>query len=57
MGPDLLQKRNLVFLLFLQHQFTISADTEGMFLQVELQQPDEHFLFSVSRGPHFKNHI
>ena len=47
-GPDLLQNLIHVLLRFRQHQFTVSADIEGMFLQVGVphcDQPSLRFLW------------
>ena len=47
-GPDLLQNLIHVLLRFRQHQFAVSADTEGMFLQVgvpDCDQPSLRFLW------------
>ena len=47
-GPDLLQNLIHVLLRFRQHQFAVSADVEGMFLQVgvpDCDQPSLRFLW------------
>ena len=47
-GPDLLQNLIHVLLRFRQHQFAVSADIEGMFLQVgvpDWDQPSLRFLW------------
>ena len=47
-GPDLLQNLIYVLLRFRQHPFAVSADIEGMFLQVEVlpcDQPSLRFLW------------
>ena len=47
-GPDLLQNLIHVLLRFRQHQFAVSADIEGMFLQVgvpDCDQPSLRFLW------------
>ena len=47
-GPDLLQNLIHVLLRFGQHQFAVSADIEGMFLQVgvpDCDQPSLRFLW------------
>ena len=47
-GPDLLQNLIHVLLRFRQHQFAVSADIEGMFLQVgvpDRDQPSLRFLW------------
>ena len=47
-GPDLPQNLIHVLLRFLQHQFAVSADIEGMFLQVgvpDCDQPSLRFLW------------
>ena len=47
-GPDLLQNLIHVLLRFRQHQFAMSADIEGMFLQVgvpDCDQPSLRFLW------------
>ena len=47
-GPDLLQNLIHVLLRFRQHQFGVSADIEGMFLQVvvpDCDQPSLRFLW------------
>ena len=47
-GPDLLQNLIHVLLRFRQHQFAVSADIGGMFLQVgvpDCDQPSLHFLW------------
>ena len=52
-GPDLLQNLIHVLLRIRQHQFAVSADIEGMFLQVAVpdwDQPSLRFLWR--RTPH-----
>ena len=47
-GPDLLQNLIYVLLRFMQHPFAVSADIEGMFLQVGVlpsDQPSLRFLW------------
>ena len=47
-GPDLLQNPIYVLLRFRQHPFAVSADIDGMFLQVGVlpcDQPSLHFLW------------
>ena len=47
-GPDLLQNLIHVLLRFRQHQFAVSADIEGMFLQVgvpDCDQPSLRFIW------------
>ena len=47
-GPDLLQNLIYVLLRFRQHPFAVSADIEGMFLQVGVfpcDQPSLRFLW------------
>ena len=47
-GPDLLQNLIHVLLRFRQHQFAVSTDTEGMFLQVgvpDFERPSLRFLW------------
>ena len=54
-SPDLLQNLIHVLLRFHQHQFAVSADIEGMFLQVgvfDCEQPSLRFF--VAGGPHNK---
>ena len=49
-GPDLLQNLIYVLLRFRQHHFAVSANIEGMFLQVgvhDCDQPSLHFLWRV----------
>ena len=49
-GPDLLQNLIHVLLRFRQHQFAVSADIEGMFLQVGVPDCDQtslRFLWRV----------
>ena len=54
-GPDLLQNLIHVLLRFRQHQFAVSADIEGMFLQVGVPDWDQPSLsFFVAGGPHNK---
>ena len=40
-GPDLLQNLDFVLLRFRQHKYTVSADIEGMFLQVGVLARDQ----------------
>ena len=40
-GPDLLQNLNFVLLRFRQHKYAVSADIEGMFLQVGVLARDQ----------------
>ena len=40
-GPDLLQKLIHVLIRFRQHEFAVSADIEGMFLQVGVLEKDQ----------------
>ena len=49
-GPDLLQNLILVLLRFRQHQFAVSADIEGMFLQVGVPDCDQPSLRLLWRG-------
>ena len=54
-GPDLLQNLIYVLLRFRQHPFDVSADIEGMFLQVGVLARDQPSLrFFVAGGPHIK---
>ena len=54
-GPDLLQNLIFVILRFRQHKYAISADIEGMFLQVGVREEDQPSLrFFVTGGPHIK---
>ena len=54
-GPDLLQNLIHVLLRFRQHQFAVSADIEGIFLQVGVSDCDQpSLLFFVAGGPHNK---
>ena len=48
-GPDLLQNLIYVLLLFRQHPFAVSADIEGMFLQVGVLPCDQPSLRSLWR--------
>ena len=51
-GPDMLQNLIDVLLRFRQHQFTVSADIEGMFLQVGISDCDQSSLrFLWREGP------
>ena len=51
-GPDLLQNLIHVLLRFRQHQFAVSADIEGMFLQVGVSDCDQPSLrFCGGRTP------
>ena len=43
-GPDLLQKIFFVLLRVRQHKYAVSADIEGMFLQVGVREEDQHSL-------------
>ena len=43
-GPDLLQNLIYVLLRFRQHPYAVSADIEGMFLQVGVLPSDQHSL-------------
>ena len=49
-GPDLLQNLNQVLLRFRQHQFAVSIDIEGMFLQVGVPDCDQPSLRFFSGG-------
>ena len=49
-GPDLLQNLIHVLLRFRQHQFAVSADIEGMFLQVGVPDCDQPSLRFLWRG-------
>ena len=40
-GPDLLQNLLSIILKFRQHAYAVSADIEGMFLQVGVPEPDQ----------------
>ena len=40
-GPDLLQNLIFVLLRFRQHKYSVSADIEGMFLQVGVREEDQ----------------
>ena len=40
-GPDLLQSLIFVLLRFHQHKYAVSADIEGMFLQVGVREEDQ----------------
>ena len=52
-GPDLLQNLIFVLLRFRQHKYAISADIEGMFLQVGVREEDQPSLrFCGGRTPH-----
>ena len=53
-GPDLLQNLIYVLLRFRQHPFAVSADIEGMFLQVGvlLHVISHHCAFCGGRTPH-----
>ena len=53
-GPDLLQSLLAVLMRFRQHQHAVSADIEGMFLQVGVLPIDQLSLrfFSVVGGSH-----
>ena len=54
-GPDLLHNLIYVQLRFRQHQFAVSADIEGMFLQVgdpDRDQPPATTAFFVPVGTH-----
>ena len=54
-GPKLFQNLIHVLLRFRQHQFAVSADIEGMFLQVGVPECDQPSLrFFVGGGPHNK---
>ena len=51
-GPDLLQNLLAVLMRFRQHQHAVSADIEGMFLQVGVSQSTNcHFVFCGGRIP------
>ena len=52
-GPDLLHNLIHVLLGFLQHQFAMSADSEGMFLQVGVPYRDQtsHHCVFLAGGP------
>ena len=39
-GPDLLQNLLYIILKFRQHRYAVSADIEGMFLQVGVPDQD-----------------
>ena len=52
-GPDVLQDLLNVLLRFRQYQYAVSADIEGMFLQVGVPPPDQTSLhFCGGRTPH-----
>ena len=54
-GPDLLQNLIFVLLRFRQHKYAVSADIEGMFLQVGVLARDQISLrFFVAGGYHFR---
>ena len=54
-GPDLLQNLIFVLLRFRQHKYAVSADIEGMFLQVEVLARDQISLrFFVAGEYHFR---
>ena len=56
-GPDLLQNLVFVLLRFRQHYFAVSADIEGMFLQVGVlpeDQPSLRFLWREDPDVAFK---
>ena len=56
-GTDLLQSLIYVLLRFRQHPFAVSADIEGVFMQVEVLQFDQPSLrFFVAWGPHIIMH-
>ena len=51
-GPDLLQNLLYIILKFRQHRYTVSADIEGMFLQVGVPDKDQTSLpFCGGRTP------
>ena len=43
-GPDLLQNLLFILMRFREHKYAISADIEGMFMQVGLLENDQHSL-------------
>ena len=54
-GPDLLQNLIFVLLRFRQHKYAVSADIEGMFLQVGVLDRDQILLrFFVAGGYQFR---
>ena len=54
-GPDLLQYLIHVLLRFRQHQFAVSADIKGMFLQVDVPDSDQLPLLFLWREDHKTN--
>ena len=48
-GPDLLQNLIFVLLRFRQHKYAVSADIEGMFLQVGVREEDQPSLLFLWR--------
>ena len=56
-GPDLLQNLIHVLFRFRQHQFAVSADIEGMFLQVGVADCDQPSLRFLWREDHTTNAV
>ena len=55
-GPDLLQNLLFVLMRFREHKYAISADIEGMFMQVgrPTRKRSTFLAFFVAGGPHIR---